>query len=89
MAEAEPGSASFALTPVQLAFHTLGRLHPDVAAYACLRMDLDRPVDADLLGRALVLLERRHPMLRVRIRGLAGEPRQQVLPASGSPSWPS
>ena len=44
---------------------------------------------ADLLGRALVLLERRHPMLRVRIRGLAGEPRQQVLPASGSPSWPA
>lgn len=86
--QAQREADSFALTPVQLAFHTLGRLHPDLPAYACLRMGLTGDVDADLVGRALALLERRHPMLRVRIRVVAGEPRQEVHPPSAGP-WPS
>ena len=88
--EAQRESGGFALTPVQLAFHTLGRLHPDMPAYACLRLSLAGDVDADLMGRALALLEWRHPMLRVRIRRIDGQPRQEVLPAAESPSfWPS
>lgn len=79
--------SSFALTPVQLAFNTTGQLHPDLAAYASLRQAIDGPLDVELLAQSLLFLERRHPMLRLRIRSEAGEPRQVIQPAMDA-SWP-
>jgi amino acid adenylation domain-containing protein len=84
------GDLPFPLTPVQRAFHTNGRLYPDVAAYGYVRQTITGPLDAVLLGRALAHLEARHPMLRLRIeQGTAG-PRQGPAPAAPSgtvPGW--
>ncbi|PPK98725.1 amino acid adenylation domain-containing protein [Kineococcus xinjiangensis] len=77
----------FPLTPVQLAFHTSGLLHPDVPAYAYLRQTLTGGPDPALLARSLSLLQRRHPMLRLRIRTVDGRPRQEVEPPGGA-DWP-
>ncbi|WP_230991356.1 non-ribosomal peptide synthetase/type I polyketide synthase [Streptomyces endocoffeicus] len=70
--------APLLLTPVQLAFHTGGKLHPEVAAYAYVRQTISGPLDAGLLGRALVLLAERHPMLRIRIETDGTAPAQNV-----------
>ncbi len=79
----------FELSPVQVAFHASGRLHPGTAAYAAVRLVVTGPLDADLLASSLGFLERRHPMLRVRIRpGSSGV--QQVTEASvrtERPDW--
>ncbi|GLY07126.1 hypothetical protein Acsp01_75050 [Actinoplanes sp. NBRC 101535] len=74
------------LSPVQRAFVTTGRLYPDVPAYAAVRQTLAGPVDAQRLGRALGVLERRHPMLRTRL-DIDG---QRTLAAAGAervPEW--
>ncbi|MFD7505050.1 amino acid adenylation domain-containing protein [Streptomyces sp. NPDC059850] len=79
------------LTPVQLAFHTGGRLHPEVAAYAFVRQTIGGDLDTALLGRALAFLADRHPMLRVRIEPGPGgtAPTQRVAPPEPDtvPSW--
>ena len=77
----------FPLTPVQLAFHTSGRLHPDVPAYAYLRQAVAGGLDPRLLALSLSFLEHRHPMLRLRIRTVDGQPRQEVEPHAGR-EWP-
>ncbi|MBA3310181.1 MAG: AMP-binding protein, partial [Nocardioidaceae bacterium] len=79
--------SSFALTPVQLAFHTTGKLHPDIGSYAYLRQTVVGELDADLLAQSLVFLERRHPMLRMRIRSDGGQPRQVIRPSIET-DWP-
>ncbi|MFF0373014.1 non-ribosomal peptide synthetase [Actinoplanes missouriensis] len=61
------GPESFPLSPVQRAFHTAGRLYPEVPAYAYVRQTVTGPLDPDRLREAFVALEERHPMLRVRI----------------------
>ncbi|WP_413805908.1 amino acid adenylation domain-containing protein [Streptomyces sp. OE57] len=71
--------APLPLTPVQLAFHTGGRLHPEVAAYAYVRQTISGPLDAGLLGRALALLAERHPMLRLRIETDGTAPAQMLV----------
>ncbi|MFE5160888.1 amino acid adenylation domain-containing protein [Streptomyces sp. NPDC056697] len=81
--------APLPLAPVQLAFHTGGRLHPGVSAYAYVRQTVNGPLDTGLLGRALALLAERHPMLRIRIEADATAPRQRVAPPEPHtmPSW--
>ncbi|MFI0816177.1 amino acid adenylation domain-containing protein [Streptomyces sp. NPDC021098] len=76
------------LTPVQLAFHTGGRLHPDVAAYAYVRQTISGTVDTARLGRALALLAERHPMLRIRIDPGDTAPTQRVAPSDPCPTPP-
>ncbi|WP_328478233.1 amino acid adenylation domain-containing protein [Actinoplanes sp. NBC_00393] len=78
------GAPEFALSPVQLAFHTTGRLYPEVPAYAYVRQTLTGPIDATRLGLAFAELERRHPMLRVRFG-----PQSQRFAAAGpgQPTW--
>ncbi len=80
-------SEPFALTPVQLAFHTNGRLHPDVAAYAYLRQTVSGALDQRVLARSLAVLERRHPMLRLRITAGGAGPRQWIQPVTDH-DWP-
>ncbi|WP_425288542.1 amino acid adenylation domain-containing protein [Streptomyces melanosporofaciens] len=77
------------LTPVQLAFHTLGKLHPEVTAYAYVRQTVNGPLDTGLLGRALALLAERHPMLRARIEADTTTPKLSVAPPEPhtTPSW--
>ncbi|MEU9297414.1 amino acid adenylation domain-containing protein [Streptomyces sp. NPDC048266] len=75
----------FSLTPVQLAFHTLGEMYPDVAAYGYVTQDVHGPLDADVLGRALGLLAERHTMLRLRIRPRESAPAQVVVPSGHEP----
>ncbi|MFD3333771.1 amino acid adenylation domain-containing protein [Streptomyces sp. NPDC058700] len=79
----------FSLTPVQLAFHTLGELYPDIAAYGYVTQDVRGPLDADLLGRALGLLAERHAMLRLRILPGEAAPTQVVVPSGHEavPPW--
>ncbi|MFJ9637464.1 amino acid adenylation domain-containing protein [Streptomyces sp. NPDC101178] len=97
-APAPPMSASsvadgmpFPLTPVQLALHTSGRLHPDVPAHGYVRQTVEGPLDSDLLGRALTALAERHAMLRIRIENgpgkSGGAPRQYVAPATALAHW--
>ncbi|WP_435975351.1 amino acid adenylation domain-containing protein [Streptomyces sp. Qhu_M48] len=80
----------FALTPVQLAFHAQGGLHPDVAAYGYVTQDVRGPLDPDLLGRALGLLADRHAMLRIRFLTRPGqaEPTQASVPPGGHDALP-
>jgi amino acid adenylation domain-containing protein len=73
------------LTAVQRAFHTLGRLHPDVAAYGYVRQVITGPLDPALLGAALAHLGARHPMLRLRIT--PGPQQHSAPPADGAPTW--
>jgi amino acid adenylation domain-containing protein len=81
---AGPARAVFPLSPVQRAFVTTGRLYPEVPAYAYVRQTLAGPIDADRLARAFAELERRHPMLRLRI----GPDGQYFAPPSeGRPNW--
>ncbi|OKJ62595.1 hybrid non-ribosomal peptide synthetase/type I polyketide synthase [Streptomyces sp. CB02261] len=75
----------FSLTPVQLAFHTLGEMYPDVAAYGYVTQDVRGPLDADVLGRALGLLAERHAMLRLRISPGETAPAQVVVPSGHEP----
>jgi NAD(P)-dependent dehydrogenase (short-subunit alcohol dehydrogenase family)/acyl carrier protein len=82
-ADAEP----FPLTPVQRAFHTNGRLHPGVAAYACLRQQVVGPLDEALLGHAMLLLEQRHPMLRLRIHADGGGQHVESATEGQRPDW--
>jgi amino acid adenylation domain-containing protein len=77
----------FGLTPVQLAFYTTGRLHPELGAYASVRLTLVGELDDELLARSLVFLEQRHPMLRVRLRSNNGHPRQVIEPHTER-AWP-
>ncbi|MFD8619295.1 amino acid adenylation domain-containing protein [Streptomyces sp. NPDC059513] len=87
----------FPLTPVQLALHTSGRLHPDIPAHGYVRQTVEGPLDSALLGRALTLLADRHTMLRVRIengRGGGGPdgntataPRQYIAPPTALSAW--
>lgn len=77
----------FGLTPVQLAFHTTGRLHPELGAYASVRLTVMGELDEELLARSLVFLEQRHPMLRMRLRSDSGHPRQ-VIEAHTERPWP-
>ena len=88
VAAQQDDESSFALTPVQLAFHTTGRLHPGIGAYASLRQTIVGTLDEGLLAQSLVFLERRHPMLRLRIRSDSGEPRQVIQPPLET-DWPS
>jgi acyl carrier protein len=62
------GDPSFGLTPVQVAFHTMGQLHPQLSAYAAVRLTVVGRLHDELLARSLAFLERRHPMLRMRLR---------------------
>jgi amino acid adenylation domain-containing protein len=62
-----PRAGVFPLTPVQRAFHTSGRLYPEVPAYAYVRQTVTGPLDRDRLRGVLGALEQRHPMLRARI----------------------
>ncbi|MEU4619659.1 amino acid adenylation domain-containing protein [Actinoplanes sp. NPDC023801] len=81
---AGPERSVFPLSPVQRAFVTTGRLYPEVPAYAYVRQTLAGPVDAQRLGAAFAELERRHPMLRMRL----GTDGQYILPPSaGHPDW--
>ena len=76
------------LTPVQLAFHTAGRMYPDVAAFGYVRQTVTGPLDGARVGRALAVLAARHPMLRMRLVG--PEPRQVIEPpdtVDGPPPW--
>ncbi|WP_432152355.1 amino acid adenylation domain-containing protein [Streptomyces sp. bgisy029] len=81
----------FPLTPVQLALHTSGRLHPDIPAHGYVRQTVEGPLDSGLLGRALTALAERHAMLRIRIENgpdkSGGAPRQYVAPASALADW--
>ncbi|MGI8987927.1 MAG: amino acid adenylation domain-containing protein [Nocardioidaceae bacterium] len=79
--------SSFALTPVQVAFHTTGNLHPDIGAYAYLRQSIVGQLHEELLAQSLVFLERRHPMLRMRIPSDGGQPRQVIQPPIET-DWP-
>ncbi|GIE31837.1 hypothetical protein Ait01nite_048820 [Actinoplanes italicus] len=74
----------FPLSPVQRAFVTTGRLYPEVPAYAYVRQTLAGPVDTGRLAAAFAELERRHPMLRLRI---GSEGQYFVPPATGQPDW--
>nr|WQM80037.1 non-ribosomal peptide synthetase [Streptomyces sp.] len=87
--DAFAAGAPLPLTPVQLAFHTGGRLHPGSAAYAYVRQTVSGAVDAELLGRALALLADRHPMLRLRIDPGGTAPTQRVTPSDPgtTPPW--
>ncbi|QLH25716.1 non-ribosomal peptide synthetase/type I polyketide synthase [Streptomyces sp. Rer75] len=87
--DAFAAGAPLPLTPVQLAFHTGGRLHPEVAAYAYVRQTVSGAVDTELLGRALALLAERHPMLRIRIEPGGTAPTQRVTPPDPhtTPPW--
>ncbi|WP_230859620.1 non-ribosomal peptide synthetase/type I polyketide synthase [Actinoplanes aureus] len=76
------GAPEFPLSPVQRAFHTTGRLYPGVPAYAYVRQTVTAPVDPDRLATAFAELERRHPMLRVRIG-----PDGQRFEAPGPAAW--
>jgi len=79
----------FALSGVQLAFHTLHRLYPQVAAYGFVRHAVTGPLDADLLGQALEHLTYRHPMLRMRWTDDDGTapPRQLIGPPTPLTDW--
>lgn len=82
----------FPLTPVQLALHTGGRLHPDIPAHGYVRQTVRGPLDGELLGRALTALTERHTMLRVRIESGTDEngttaPRQYVAPPVDLSAW--
>ncbi|TDC60687.1 condensation domain-containing protein, partial [Streptomyces hainanensis] len=73
------------LTPLQRAFHTNGRLYPDVTAYAYVRQTVEGPLDGGLLGRAFAVVAERHPMLRLRI----ADDHQRAVPPEPypAPSW--
>ncbi|MFC9031287.1 amino acid adenylation domain-containing protein [Streptomyces arboris] len=82
----------FPLTPVQLALHTSGRLHPDIPAHGYVRQTVRGPLDSELLGRALTALAERHTMLRVRIEDHTDEngttaPRQYIAPPTALSAW--
>ncbi|MFJ7062442.1 amino acid adenylation domain-containing protein [Streptomyces microflavus] len=87
----------FPLTPVQLALHTSGRLHPDIPAHGFVRQTVQGPLDSELLGRALTALADRHAMLRVRIENGTDEgstggsgravPRQYIAPPTVLSAW--
>ncbi|MEV4876231.1 non-ribosomal peptide synthetase/type I polyketide synthase [Streptomyces cyaneofuscatus] len=82
----------FPLTPVQLALHTSGRLHPDIPAHGYVRQTVQGPLDIELLGRALTLLADRHTMLRVRVEDRPDEngttaPRQYIAPPTALSAW--
>ncbi|MFD3647977.1 amino acid adenylation domain-containing protein [Streptomyces cyaneofuscatus] len=88
VADGEP----FPLTPVQLALHTSGRLHPDIPAHGYVRQTVRGPLDSELLGRALTALADRHTMLRVRVEDRTDEngttaPRQYIAPATALSAW--
>ncbi len=85
---AESEAPDFALAPVQTAFHTMGRLHPDVPAYACVRLMIEGDLDQDFLARSLSMLDERHPMLRMRMRGIGNQARQVIEPAALT-AWPA
>ena len=72
------------LSPVQRAFVTTGRLHPETRSYAYVRQTLRGPVHAERLASAFAELERRHPMLRARL-GPAGQ--RIEAPGDGWPRW--
>ncbi|MFD3737853.1 amino acid adenylation domain-containing protein [Streptomyces sp. NPDC058629] len=82
----------FPLTPVQLALHTSGRLHPDIPAHGYVRQTVQGPLDSELLGRALTALANRHTMLRVRVEDRTDEngataPRQYIAPPTALSAW--
>ncbi|MFI8163532.1 amino acid adenylation domain-containing protein [Streptomyces microflavus] len=89
----------FPLTPVQLALHTSGRLHPDIPAHGYVRQTVQGPLDSELLGRALTALADRHAMLRVRVENDTDEsgsgedgsgrtvPRQYIAPPTDLSAW--
>ncbi|MFI7236806.1 amino acid adenylation domain-containing protein [Streptomyces cyaneofuscatus] len=88
VADGEP----FPLTPVQLALHTGGRLHPDIPAHGYVRQTVRGPLDSELLGRALTALADRHTMLRVRVEDRTDEngttaPRQYIAPPTALSAW--
>ncbi|MFD5986543.1 amino acid adenylation domain-containing protein [Streptomyces cyaneofuscatus] len=88
VADGEP----FPLTPVQLALHTSGRLHPDIPAHGYVRQTVRGPLDSELLGRALTALADRHTMLRVRVEDRTDEngttaPRQYIAPPAALSAW--
>jgi hypothetical protein len=57
--------------------------------YAAVRLTLAGAVDEDLLGRSLSVLERRHPMLRMRVRAATPGPVQVIAvpPPAPRPRW--
>ncbi|MEU0381097.1 amino acid adenylation domain-containing protein [Streptomyces cyaneofuscatus] len=82
----------FPLTPVQLALHTSGRLHPDIPAHGYVRQTVRGPLDSELLGRALTALAERHTMLRVRVEDRTDgngttAPRQYIAPPTALSAW--
>ncbi|MFI2351764.1 amino acid adenylation domain-containing protein [Streptomyces sp. NPDC019443] len=79
--------APLPLTPVQLAFHTNGRLHHQVTAYGFVRQTISGPLDPGLLGQALAVLAEQHPMLRIRIEPDGAAPRQTVAPPTPVTAW--
>lgn len=88
--QAHPGrddDPSFGLTPVQTAFHTTGRLHPELGAHACVRLAVVGELHEHLLARSFAVLEGRHPMLRMQWRSEGGHPRQ-VIRSGTERAWP-
>ncbi|MEV0218240.1 amino acid adenylation domain-containing protein [Streptomyces sp. NPDC050704] len=82
-----PHGTPFPVTPVQLAFHTSGRLHPDIPPHGYVRQTIRGPLDTDLLGQALSALADRHPMLRIRIERGGTPPRQYTAPPAPLSAW--
>ncbi|MFI5495888.1 amino acid adenylation domain-containing protein [Actinoplanes sp. NPDC051859] len=74
----------FPLSPVQQAFATTGQLYPDVPAYAYVRQTLTGAIDPDRLAAAFAELERRHPMMRIRVQD-GGQ--RCAAPSTGRPDW--
>ncbi|GAA2562024.1 MULTISPECIES: non-ribosomal peptide synthetase/type I polyketide synthase [Streptomyces] len=85
-APAEDGEP-FALTPVQLALYTSGRLYPDVPARGHLRLTVRGRLDTGLLVRALATLAERHGMLRLRVDDSGALPTQRVTPPVPPADW--
>jgi len=96
---AEPGSASFAITPIsrrssaeaaslsfaQQRLWFLQQLEPESHAYHVTRtLRLSGVLDVDALQRAFVTILKRHESLRTVFVEVEGVPQQRVLPASGA-----
>ncbi|HEY3381340.1 MAG TPA: amino acid adenylation domain-containing protein, partial [Vicinamibacterales bacterium] len=75
-------AADFALSPGQERLWVMQRLFPESGVYNVpIVFDVDGPLDADALVRALVALEERHHALRLRVvDGADGRLRQHLSP---------
>jgi amino acid adenylation domain-containing protein len=62
---APTSSEPLPLLPAQQTFYANQTFYPDTPCYVFMRLDLEGPLDPDLLDDAIGLLYRRHAMLRV------------------------